>query len=267
MPSQFTPLYIFEAELTSYGLPDVATFPDILNLVQFASAFLDEECGRIDGDGNGSLAYTTFFQRILLQTRNRNLIQLPMKPIVGITQATVDVLVALAAASGNHYYSGVIANTVNQPNGDLSGVVAASGRYGYVRQDQSVGYPDLWAPFNPMTLVTIFGGPAPWVALDVSAMDYDAKTGEAWIPAGLQLQRYSEVLIQYNAGYDPRSMPPVLKHVCASLVKNAMAKGNATTAMLGLTLGKSGANATFGANLMDPTLDRMLTPYRNIRAY
>lgn len=263
----FTPQYIQETELANYDLPVPSENSSVMALVQMASIIIDEECGRYDGDGNGSLVYTTYIQRILLQTRNRNLIQLPMKPISAVTPDTVDQLTALATSGTNWSFTGVSGNLLNQPNGMLSGIIGASGRYGYTRQDMSVAYPDLFALINPLNLVTMFGGPAPWVSVDVTNSDYDPKTGEVWIPAGLQLQRYSEVYIVYNSGYDPRNMPPIIKYVCASLVKNALVRGNATTALMSMNLGRSGANATFSKTLLDDTLSAMLTPFKTVRGY
>lgn len=264
--SPFQPLYIFESELGTYGLPDAVEQTDIMNLVAMASSLIDVECGRVDGDGGGSLVFTTYTQRILKPTRNRNLLQVSAKPIVGIPQGTVNELIAAASGAFNPFYTGVVASTQLNPLGQLSGIVAASGRYGYTRQDMSMAYPDLFAMINPLNLITLFGGPAPWVAMDVTNTDYDSKFGEVWLPAGLQLQSYSEVLLTYNSGYDPRRMPSQIKHVCAALVKNALAKGDGTTAMLTMSLGKSGANATFYKELVDPTMDAMLQPFRTVRA-
>lgn len=272
----FAPCYVLPTELNQFGLPNPDTTGDILSLVQMASVLVDIECGRVDGDGNGSLAYTTYVQRDLLQTRNRNLVMVQAKPIIGLTQDVSDQLTM--AATGvvdipgfkgemNPYQSGFQVNTVHAPNGMLSGLIGASGRYGYTRQDMSVAYPDLFSLINPLNLVTIFGGPAPWVPMDISNTDYDSKTGELWIPAGLQLQRYSEVLLVYNAGYDPRRMPWAIKHVTASIVKNALAKGNATTALMSMSMTKGGVNFTTGPKLLDATLDAMLQPYRTVRAY
>ena len=266
----FQPTFIFPNELQAYGLPSTTAQPDILNLVQLASSIIDEACGRIDGDGNGSLVFTTYTQRILMQTRNRNLALLPIKPIVGLTPAVVAALTAQASgAQFNAYLTGCLqANTLNNPMGVLSGIVGASGRYGYTRQDMSLAYPDLFAFINPLNLVTMFGGPAPWVPIDVTMTDYDPKTGEVWVPAGLQLQRYSEIIITYNSGYDPNNLPPGVKMACACLVKNAMAKGDGTTALTSMSLSRSGANFGFmPGSLIDPTVDGLLTPYRSIRAY
>jgi hypothetical protein len=269
----FTPEYVFPSELSTYGLPSIVEQPDVMNLVHLASLIIDEECGRLDGDGNGSMVYTTWSERILFQTRNRNLVQLSQKPVTAVDANTVAELQALGAsgfaASGvNCYDTGVQPNTlISGFTGQLSALLAASGRYGYSRQDQSIAYPDLWAFINPLNLITLFGGPAPFTTIDVTQCDYSVKTGEIWPPAGLQLQRYSEAIFIWNAGFDPRKMPPMIKQVCAALVKNALLKGDGTTALMSYRLAKSGAGGASYPQLLDPTLDRALVPYRNVRAY
>lgn len=266
---RFTPCYVLPTELQDFDLPTPDNDSSIMDTVKLASALIDEACGRVDGDGNGSLVYTTYIQRILLQTRNRNLFMFPMKPLTPVDQATVDDLTAMATAagsSGNFFYTGVLPNTLTGFGIPLSAIVAASGRYGYTRQDMSIAYPDLFAFINPLNLVTMFGGPAPWVSIDVTNTDYNPQTGECWPPAGLQLQRYSEVLMTYNSGYHPLRMPWQIKHVCAALVKNLLPRGGAT-AMMNMSLSRSGVNIGFTQNLIDPTLDQMLTPYKQVRAY
>jgi hypothetical protein len=263
----FTPLYILETELAAYGLPTTDVQPDILNLVSMASSIIDEACGRFDGDGVGSLVYTTYAQRLLIPSKNRNLVLLPLKPLVALDQATVTNLQNAATGAINYTYTGVLPSTLNKAAGDgLSAIVSASGRYGYVRQDTTIGYPDLFAMINPLNLVTVFGGPPPWVVMDVPNIDYDPKTGEAWLPVGLQLQRYSEILITYTSGWNPLAMPPIVKQVCAAIVKNAMLRGDGTTGMMTMSISKGGVNTSFSPQLIDPTLDRLLTPYKNVRA-
>ena len=266
----FVPMYVLPTELNQFSLPTPDVQDDILNLVQLASTLIDTACGRIDGDGNGSLVYTTYVQRTLLQTRNRNLVQLNAKPISPVSSSTIADLQALAASGTadfpNCYYTGVLPSPASPGfGGSLSGLIGVSGRYGYTRNDMSMAYPDLWAFINPLNLVTIFGGPAPWVAIDITQTDLDPKTGEMWIPAGLQLQRYSEILVNYNSGFHPLRMPWAVKFVCASIVKNALAKGDATTAVLSMNLSRSGAGFTMGPMLLDPQLDAMLQPYKTIR--
>ena len=130
-----------------------------------------------------------------------------------------------------------------------------------------MAYPDLFAFINPLNLVTMFGGPAPWVPIDITNTDYDWKTGEVWIPAGLQLQRYSEIIITYTSGFDPNCLPPGVKMATACITKNLMAKGAGTTGLLGMSLSRSGANFTFMPGIIDPTVDGLLTPYKAVRAY
>lgn len=265
----FSPMYILPEELNLFGLPSPDVTSNVFEMVQLASSIIDIECGRIDGDGSGSLAYSTYYERILLQSRNRNLVMVSMKPVVAIDASTVAALTAKAQAQGpdlNTFYTGALANALRAASGELSGIIGASGRYGYTRQDMSIAYPDLFCFINPLNLVTMFGGPAPWVPIDVANTDYSRQTGEVWIPAGLQLQRYSEILIQYNSGYDPRRMPPGVKRVCASLVKRALASGG-VTGLMNLSVAKMGANASFYQKWIDPVLDGMLQPYRVVRAY
>jgi len=259
----FKPCFLLPTELQSADLPTPDAQANIMALVELASTAIDEFCGRIDTDGNGSLAYSTYQERLLLQTRNRNLCQLAQKPVIGIPQTTIDALVALANSGTNYYYTGVLASTFSQPNGNLSGIIAASGRYSYSRQDV-YSYPDQL--LNPINLITIFGGPAPWVAMAIPVIDYDGKTGEAWVPSGLQLQRYSEVDITYNSGFDPRNMPALIKLATVALTKNILARGGGTTGLLSLNVPRS-ASFGFSQELIDPTIKRMLVPFQTIRAY
>ncbi len=59
----------------------------------------------------------------------------------------------------------------------------------------------------------------------------------------------------------------MIKQVTASVVKNALSSGNATTFLTGMSLAKSGANYSFGKSILDPVLSSMLTPFRNVRSY
>ena len=263
----FVSSYIFEEELAAYGLPSVSQQCDILNMVSLASTIVDIECGRIDGDGSGSFAYSTVIERVLLPTRNRNLVRVSRKPIVAVSQAVVDELAASGAAapaSGNYFYTGVVPNTANAFSGGLSGIVAASGRYGYSRQDLAVGYPDMFQMLSPLNLAQLFGGPVPWTTMDVSLIEYDPRTGELWLPVGIQLQKYTEIVITYNTGYDPRAIPRPIKLVTAALVKNALPRGG-VTALMSMSV-QGAANATFTQRLLDPTLEAILTPYKTVRA-
>jgi hypothetical protein len=262
--AQFQPQYLLPSDYATYGLPTIANQVDLPSVVAMASLIIDEYCGCIDGDGNGSLVYTTYTEKILVQTNNRNLIYTGQKPIVAIDATTVAALQALATSGSNYTYTGVQANLLSSYSGVLSGIIAASGRYTYSRQDKNYSYPDQFL-MNPYLATTMFGGPAPWLALDITNLEYSNTTGEIWLPASLQIQRYSEVVLMYNAGFNPLAMPNAVKFACASITKNLLAKGDATTAVLRMSVA-GGANIALGADVVDPILERMLTPYRRVRA-
>lgn len=273
----FQPVFLRPSEYAQYGLPAspstlsvgaIAPQPEIDNLVAMASSTIDEYCGRIDGAGNGSLVYSTFQDRLLLQAPGRNLVMLPVKPIVGIPAATITALQAIAATGGIGYDTGALpSTTILASTGQLSGIIACSGRYAYVRRSDSQTYPDLNALTNPQNLISLFGGPPPWIPVDITNLDYDWKTGELWIPAGLQLQRYSEIIITYNTGFDPRNLPPQIKNACASATKNLMAKGSGTTGITAATLGRANFNVVMGQDILDDNIKRLLRSFVAVRAY
>lgn len=263
----FVPMYVLPQEYTQYGLPSSSDQPEIDNLVQMASLMIDEHCGRTDGDGNGSLVYSTYQQRILMQSPGRNLAEVPIKPLVALTTAQIATLSGLPAASGDHFYTGALPNTIYKADGTLSSLLFASGRYSYTRRDASAQYPDLNTIINPLQLVTMFGGPAPWIALDITNTDYDAKTGNLWIPAGLQLSRYNEIIITYNSGYNPLDMPKQIKMACAALTKNLMASGAGTTGIKSQSLGRAGFSVSLSDDLIDKNIQNLIRAFVVVRTY
>src|SRR5271154_4433237 len=108
--AQFQPRYLQQNELSMFGLPDINDQPNIMNMVEGASTLIDEYCGRTDGDGNGSLVYTTYAQRYLLP-EGRNVFRTMFRPLVGLTPTLASTL----AASGQNYYTGFIPNSVQPP--------------------------------------------------------------------------------------------------------------------------------------------------------
>lgn len=272
--NDFQPRYILEAELASFGLPDATQLPNIVGLVERASTLIDESCGRIDTDGNGSLVYTTYQERILTPV-GRNIFRIAFRPLASVDANTV----ALLAASGsngsqaNYYYTGVTANNVylGNPLGTdqtasttLSPLVSASGRYGYARRSQQQVYPDLNYAANVLQIASFFGGPPQFTPIDVSMCDYDPRTGEVWVPAGLYLSQYTEIWIAYNSGFHPLHMPRAIKHACASIVQNLLSRGGGATGLKSFQAGR--ISAAFNLELIDPTIDVMLQPYRTVRA-
>lgn len=259
---QFQPLYIFEDELKAFGLPDTDSQSNIMSLVEASSSLIDEYCGRTDGDGNGSLAYTTYSQRILLP-EGRNIFRTMFKPLVPIDTTTTSTL----AASGANYYTGFTANTQFGPSyaGALTPIISASGRYGYSRRGSQQVYPDLNYGANILQIASFFGGPPQFTPIDVTMIDYDVKTGEVWVPAGLYLSQYTEIVITYNSGFDPRDMPRGIKHACAALIKNFLARGGGTTAMKSFSVWR--VSGQFVDDMIDPTVARLLQPFVTVLAY
>jgi hypothetical protein len=264
----FQSRYIFENELATYGLGSLGTadITDLLNLVDTASTMIDEFCGRTDGDGNGSLVYTTYQERILAESPGRNFYYIPHRPLVGLTVAQVNNLEAEDIAASGYYYTGVLPSTTVLANGTLSAILAASGRYTPGRRDQ-YGFGDEPNSYlNPLNTITFFGGPPPWEQIDLVNLDYDPKTGQVWLSSGLYLARYSEVVMIFNSGFDPANMPKQIKRACAAMVKNLAAKGGGTTGMKTFSSSKIGVAAEFDPDIIDGNVQRLLSAFQSMRA-
>jgi len=260
---QFQPLYLFQSELADFGLPDVDSQPNILSLVEASSSLIDEYCGRTDGDGNGSLVYTTYSQRMILP-EGRNVFRTMFRPLVGLTPTLANQL----SLSGQNYYTGFTPNSVQAPPYDqiaLSPIVGCSGRYGYSRRGSQQVYPDLNYGANILQIASFFGGPPQFTPIDISMIDVDPITGEIWVPAGLYLSQYTEVFIQYNSGFDPRDMPKSIKHACAALCKNFLSRGGGTTGMKSFSVWR--VSGQFTDDMIDPTVERLLRPFATVLAY
>lgn len=282
----FQPRYILPNELTQFQLPDANRQPGILTLVDAASTLIDEHCGRTDGTGQGSLVYTTYIERLLLQARNRNILRVSFKPMVALTPSLVNLLTAsannvpldkqgnpLGTSSGllttNYFWTGCQANTVavgNVPGSTVSPIIGCSGRYGYARRSEFAIYPDLNYGMNLLQVASFFGGPPTFVNIDPSQIDFDVASGEIWVPAGLYLSQYTEIVIVYNSGYDPRFMPRPIKQACAALIRNYLARGGGVTGLRGIN-SPGVTNVSFSPDLIDTTVERILDPFKNVIAY
>jgi hypothetical protein len=264
---RFRPRYIFENELSDYGLPGISDQASIMALVNSASKFIDEYCGVQDGNGQGSLVWTTYIERLVMQARNRNIVRTMHRPMSVVTDDDVASLTALATASGsaqNNYWTGVQSNTITRPDGTLTAIIGASGRYGYPRRGEAAVYPDLNYGLNLLQVAAFFGGPPGFMTIDASAIDWVSDLAELWVPAGLYMSQYTELLVIYNSGYDPRNMPEAIKQACAALVRNYLAKGG-VTGLRGIS-GQGMVNVTFTDDLVDPVIERFLSAYKHIIA-
>jgi hypothetical protein len=137
-------------------------------------------------------------------------------------------------------------------------MLGASGRYGYGRRSEFAVYPDLNYGMNLLQVASFFGGPPNWTPIDVSSIDWDAESqsGEVWIPAGLYMSQYTEMIAIYNSGYDPLNMPPAIKNATAALVRNFLARGGGTTGIKSLQ-----------DELLDSTIQRWLDAFKTVLAY
>ena len=275
MDYTFQPEYLFEFEIEAYGLPSAQQLPTVMNLVDAASSLIDTYCGRISGEGAGSLVYSTYVERELLPV-GRNLCRVSQPPLVAVDTATVNALASynltgyLDAGSGvlvtgNHFYTGVLPNTVTvqgQPGGNLSSIISASGRYGYGRRDQQATYPDLNYGANILQVAAFFGGPPQWTGIDASMIDVNPAVGELWLPAGLYLSSYTEVIVTYNAGFNPIGMPNNIKMATAALVKNFITRSGGVTGLNSYSAGR--IHAAFTPNLVDPTIEQWLRFFSHV---
>lgn len=94
-------------------------------------------------------------------------------------------------------------------------LVSAQGRYCIPRRGE-------W-PFDDLRLdvALMFGLPGVWTAIDVTAIDYFADTGELTLPLNIVGLWFSEVDIVYTAGFS--TIPDPAKFACAQIVRNALA--------------------------------------------
>lgn len=266
MPS-FRARYISETELDYYGLPDSTEQSNILSLIETASHMIDEYCGRMDGYGKGSLVYTTYTERLLMQARNRNILRVSFKPLVVIPASTVNLLAASGSIKGvNNYFTGVLANTVTKPDTSLSPLIGCSGRYGYPRRGEANFMGSSYGADPLMMVAAFFGGPPNFTVIDTGSIDFDAQTGELWIPAGLYLSQYTEIIVVYNSGFNPTDMPENIKEACAIIVRNMLARGGGTLGAKSIT-GQGMVNVSFSDDVIDSSTQRLLDNHKTVIAY
>lgn len=119
----------------------------------------------------------------------------------------------------------VIAETNQLPNGrpltilaktPIARVLSGQGRYGFGRRG------DRWGgqmnDFNLLAAVSNFGGPPAWEPFTLNASGIDPETGQIWVPSGVLLAYYTEVRINYVAGWTYAAMPDAIRLACAQLI-------------------------------------------------
>lgn len=275
----FQPRFLLNNETARFGLPDANKQPNILSLVDGASTLIDGYCGTTDGWGQGSLVYSTYMERIPLQARGRNITRVNHRPMVGVDASTVQALAASANApinselnpnlNVNWYWTGVQASIYSNPSipgNTLSPILGCSGRYGYARRSEFAIYPDLNYGMNPLMIASFFGGPPGFTPIDVTKIDVVGDIGEIWVPAGIYLAQYTEIVIIYNAGFHPLFLPSQLKQATAMVIKNLISRAGGVTALRSI-MAAGTANVNFTPDLIDDNIANILDPFKRVIAF
>jgi hypothetical protein len=137
------------------------------------------------------------------------------------------------------------------PQGVQTPFTLLRARHGVLRGPNAASLAEMLAPF---------GGPPEWVDLDPTQVDYNASTGEVWLPAGIFGVAYSEVELAYTAGY--AEPPEAVKLACAQIIRNVESHPAASvkTAQLDrLQLDY------FAGSLLDEDTRRLLAPFVAVR--
>jgi len=94
-------------------------------------------------------------------------------------------------------------------------IISAQGRYCIPRRGE-------W-PFDDLRLdvALMFGLPGVWTAIDATAIDYFADTGELTLPLNILGLWFSEVDVVYTAGFSV--FPDPVKFACAQIIRNMQA--------------------------------------------
>lgn len=138
-------------------------------------------------------------------------------------------------------------------------VVGGSGRYGYGRRadDASLSIDD----FNLLASLQKFGGPPAWEIWPANtAAGVEPNTGNLWVPAGIMLAYYSEVVVHYVAGFAQANIPNVVKMATAQILTSMLNNpvwGNVKS----LQAGQSKVEF-LTASAISPDVARLLAPYR-----
>lgn len=135
--------------------------------------------------------------------------------------------------------------------GATSPFVAVRARIGIPRGPNATTLAEMLAPF---------GGPPAWVDLDASQVDFDAATGELWLPAGIFGANFTEAEITYTAGF--AEAPEPVKLACAQVIRNLQAHpaaGIRTAQLDQLQL------EYFAGSLLDDDVRRLLAPFVAVR--
>jgi hypothetical protein len=137
------------------------------------------------------------------------------------------------------------------PQGAQTPFVLVRARHGVLRGPNAAALAEMLVPF---------GGPPEWIALDPAQVDYQAETGELWLPSGIFGMAYSEVELTYTAGYS--EPPEAVKLACAQIIRNVESHPAANVKMAQLDRLQL---EYFAGSLLDDDIRRLLAPYVAVR--
>lgn len=100
----------------------------------------------------------------------------------------------------------------------IMNVIALHGRYGYTRGYNPIN--SLVDDLNILSELTAFGGPPAWEICTATPDMYDPYTGQFWAPAGIMNAYFSQLRVQYVAGYTYANLPSAIKMACARIITN-----------------------------------------------
>ena len=137
------------------------------------------------------------------------------------------------------------------PVGSQSPFVSVRARHGVARGPNAVTLAEMIAPF---------GGPPAWVVLDPLQVDFNALTGEIWLPTGIFGTPYTEVELTYTAGYD--QVPEAVKLACAQIIRNLESHPGTNVSMARLDRLHL---EYFAGSLLDEDVRQLLAPFTAVR--
>ncbi len=139
----------------------------------------------------------------------------------------------------------------------IANVIGGLGRYSYTRKNDSTQR--LVDDTNLLAIYTQFGGPPSWEPWTPTTDMWDIYTGEFWAPAGVMLAYFTQIRVQYVAGFTYLTLPANIKQACANIINNTL-QMPINAGIKSITAG--GTNMTrFSNTLIDANTKDLLDPY------
>lgn len=115
--------------------------------------------------------------------------------------------------------------------------------------------------FNLLAAVTQFGGPPTWEKFDITKAGLDMSTGQVWVPAGVLLAYYTNVRLQYIAGWTYVTLPSSIKQACANII-NTMLNFPEVTGNIKMAKAGDSQVQRFADSVLDSDTKRLLEPFK-----